>query len=126
MAAVAAIAQSVDATSVALDGQGTVRIRMAGGNTVPLRIANAAGLRTWESVATQLSREQDEWPAPDYRLVLFSNPDLKADLAPIDLLRADDPRDLIRGAEQIVAFGTAEAVRLAKTDAAGLVKRMCA
>lgn len=126
MAAVAAIAHSVDATSVTLDGQGTVRIRMAGGNTVPLRIANAAGLRTWESVATQLSREQDEWPAPDYRLVLFSNPDMKADLAPIDLLRTDDPRDLIRGAEQIVAFGTAEAVRLAKTDVAGLVKRMCA
>lgn len=126
MAAVAAIADSVDATSVALDGQGTVRITMASGNTVPLRIANAAGLRTWESVATQLSREQDEWPAPDYRLVLFSNPECEADLAPIDLVRSADPSDLIRGAEQIVALGTAEAVSLAKTDAVALAKRICA
>ena len=126
IAAVAAVAEAVQATSIALDGRGTVRIGMASGNTVPMRIANAAGLRTWNSVATELSRELDDWPAPDYRLVLFSNPDAKADLAPIDLVRLGDPTDLIRGADQIVALGTAEAVSLASTDAAALAKRICA
>jgi hypothetical protein len=126
VAAIAAIADCVEATSINLDGQGVVRIRVASGNTVPMKLASAAGLRTWESVAAQLSREQDQWPAPDYRVVLFSSPDGKADLAPIDLVRTADPSDLIRGANQIIAMGTAEAVNLSTCDAAELERRMCA
>lgn len=126
IAAVAAVAEAVQATSITLDGPGTVRIGMASGNTVPMRIANAAGLRTWKSVATELSRELDDWPARDYRLVLFSNPDTTVDLAPIDLVRSGDPADLIRGADQVVALGTAEAVSLAASNAAALAKRICA
>ena len=126
IAAVAAVAEAAQATSIALDGQGIVRISTAVGNTIPLRIASAAGLRTWSSVATELSRELEGWAPPDYRLVLFSNPDETADLAPIDLVRAGDPADLIRGADQVVALGTAEVVSLATTDAVALAKRICA
>ncbi|WP_105185125.1 hypothetical protein [Micropruina glycogenica] len=125
-AAVAAVAEAVHATSIALDGRGNVRLGMVSGNTVPMRIANVAGQSTWNTVATELSRELDAWPAPDYRLVLFSNPDPTPDLAPIDLVRSGDPVDLIRGADQIVALGTAEAVSLATADAAALARRICA
>ena len=122
----AAVAEAAQATSIALDGQGIVRISTALGNPIPLRIASAAGLRTWSSVATELLRELEGWAPPDYRVVLFSYPDETADLAPIDLVRAGDPADLIRGADQVVALGTAEVVSLATTDAVALAKRICA